>query len=119
MYGFACVLWRVSSNQQRTDKVDLLAIKLNLVEPKGAEDGITLKAGKHNFDLQFEIPSDCPSSFEGRYGRIRYVVKVIYVKSLFNTTKNIPFTVVNPLNLNSYDVNLAVSGLSYISKVFI
>lgn len=109
MYGFAYVRWRVAQNKQRTDKVDLVAITLNLMEPKRAEDLINLKAGKHNFNLQFEIPTDSPSSFEGSYGRIRYMLKVIYVKSLLNTTKNIPFTVVNPLNLNTYDVNLAVS----------
>lgn len=110
VYGFAYVRWTVSQDQSRSDKVDLMKTKLNLKEPKGVDDEVTLEAGKHNFDFQFDIPSNCPSSFEGRHGRIRYMVKVIYVKTLLNTTQNLPFTVVNPLNLNNYDgVNLAVS----------
>lgn len=117
VYGFAYVSWQPSQYESYSDKVDLMNTKVSLKEPKFNEDEITLETGKHNFDFQFDIPTSCPSSYEGRHGRIRYMVKVIYVKSLVNTTKNIPFTVVNPLNLNTYDINLEVSLIILINSL--
>ncbi|KAL5273516.1 hypothetical protein ACFFRR_000325 [Megaselia abdita] len=108
VYGFAYVRWQKSQHHSESDKVDLMKTKINLKEPKCVEDEVTLEAGTHHFDFQFDIPSNCPSSFEGKHGRIRYMIKVIYVRTLVNTTKNHPFTVVNPLNLNNYDVNLSL-----------
>lgn len=34
-----------------------------------------LQAGEHHFPFQFQLPPNCPPSFEGRFGQVRYEVE--------------------------------------------
>lgn len=100
--------WSYSPTLAYTDKVEHINIDTILKEPDDSSDAIKIIAGAHNFDFEFYIPSDCPSSFESMRGRTRYVVKVVYIKPT-RELKSIPFSVVNPLNLNKYSETLKVS----------
>lgn len=71
---------------------------------------LVLPKGSHVFHFETEIPPNCPSSFEGSHGHIRYKVKLIFVHNiLWDKGYSCPFTVINSLNLNHYGSNLWVS----------
>ncbi|KAF2904845.1 hypothetical protein ILUMI_01316 [Ignelater luminosus] len=60
-----------------------------------------LPPGNHIYSFSYNLPAHLPSSFEGRYGNIRYYIKVVMdrpwkldYKHLFN------LNVVSPVNLN-------------------
>ncbi|KAJ0174952.1 hypothetical protein K1T71_009093 [Dendrolimus kikuchii] len=61
-----------------------------------------LNQGHHTFPFECLLPNNCPSSFEGPHGHIRYQVRVILDKA-FNTNeeKLAAIKVVAPLDLNS------------------
>lgn len=62
-----------------------------------------LEAGHHEFEFRFQIPYDCPSSFEGAHGHIRYRIKAVMVTSgmfSFNKEKYAPIIVHTPVDLN-------------------
>ncbi|XP_069137507.1 arrestin domain-containing protein 3-like [Argopecten irradians] len=61
----------------------------------------TIAMGKHTFPFEFQVPSTCPTSHEGTWGRIRYET-VATIEKLFGvgiSTVN-GFTVINPFDLN-------------------
>ncbi|XP_056889620.1 arrestin domain-containing protein 1a [Takifugu flavidus] len=62
----------------------------------------TLKQGKHVFPFKFLLPASCPTSFEGKYGRIIYRVRAIIDTPRFVTDYNTEkfFYLLNLLNLN-------------------
>ncbi|GBP30309.1 Arrestin domain-containing protein 1 [Eumeta japonica] len=60
-----------------------------------------LQPGNHTFNFEFIIPKCCPSSFEHKYGNIRYEIKIIFDRaSKGNKEKKIPMRVISPLDLN-------------------
>ncbi|XP_055902060.1 arrestin domain-containing protein 2-like isoform X2 [Eupeodes corollae] len=70
---------------------------------KGSDTGqeVIVEPGSHVFTFQCLIPENCPSSFEGKYGHIRYVAKVIMINSLSkNHAYTVGFTVLKLLDLN-------------------
>lgn len=81
------------------------------MEPKVNETELTIDAGRHTFDFNFDVPANCPSSYEGYRGEIRYLVRIIFVGPLINQTKAVSFTVLNPLNLNNAGADLSVSAI--------
>lgn len=92
------------------DKIDYINTTSNLIEPKPGEDVLNLAAGTHTFDFQFEVPQNCPSSYESWDGQVRYFMKIIIVRPrIFNQTRNVGFTVINSLNLNHCSQELSVS----------
>lgn len=74
-----------------------------------ADKEFVLNPGEHRFAFLFTIPLGCPSSFESKRGRVRYVVKLVYTRDALRTEKSVAFTVIKPLNLNNHGVNLTVS----------
>ena len=78
----------------------------------GSEDGtnVTIDAGTHTYSFACPIPINCPSSYEGAYGHIRYMVKVIFIRSgTSNRTTTKGFTVLKLLDLNRESALLRVS----------
>ncbi|XP_073960410.1 arrestin domain-containing protein 4-like isoform X2 [Choristoneura fumiferana] len=61
-----------------------------------------LHPGKHEFPFTFPLPDNCPSSFEGEYGHIRYQLKVVVDRAFkFDQEKKISLRVIAPLDLNA------------------
>lgn len=63
---------------------------------------VDMKAGTYNYHFECMLPSDLPSSIEGRIGSVRYFVRVIIdntvlTNEIFKRTLNI----IRPLDLNA------------------
>lgn len=71
---------------------------------------IALEASKHVYNFVCQIPAVCPSSFEGAYGRVRYMVYVKLIRPWkFDQTFSRPFTVLKVMDLNREGLFLRVS----------
>ncbi|XP_023292038.2 arrestin domain-containing protein 17 [Lucilia cuprina] len=69
----------------------------------GSEDGqnFAIDSGTHTYTFSCPIPMNCPSSYEGAFGHIRYMVKVTFIRSgTSNRTHTKGFTVLKLLDLN-------------------
>ncbi|KAH8335505.1 hypothetical protein KR074_003956 [Drosophila pseudoananassae] len=61
----------------------------------------TIQAGVHNYNFACQLPYQCPSSFEGRHGCIRYIAKVLLVRPWkLDQAYTQGFTVLKMLDLN-------------------
>ncbi|CAG5867219.1 unnamed protein product, partial [Menidia menidia] len=62
----------------------------------------TLSPGEHNFPFQFLLPVSVPTSFEGPFGKVVYLVKAAIDTPRFSKDYKAqrPFYLLNPLNLN-------------------
>lgn len=117
VHGFAHVSFK-QFDSRYYDTLDYINTTSNLIEPKPGEDQLSLGPGTHTFDFQFEVPSNCPSSYESWDGQVRYLIKVIIVRPrIFNQTRNVGFTVINSLNLNSCNPDMTVSALYFLMKL--
>lgn len=69
----------------------------------GSEDGqnFAIESGTHTYTFSCPIPINCPSSFEGAYGHVRYMVKLTTIRpSTSNRTTTKGFTVLKLMDLN-------------------
>ncbi|XP_067638757.1 arrestin domain-containing protein 17-like isoform X2 [Eurosta solidaginis] len=66
------------------------------------EDQTTqIMPGIHTFTFACNLPHNCPTSFEGYYGHIRYMVKVVLIRPWkWNQSYTKGFTVLKVLDLN-------------------
>jgi len=71
-------------------------------KPEGASgDDPTMQPGSYEFPFSFTLPLQCPSSFEGQYGHIRYICKAVIDRPWrFDHKCLVPFTVVSLVDLN-------------------
>lgn len=61
-----------------------------------------MQAGTYNFNFDCMLPSDLPSSIEGRIGSVRYVVRVIIDNTvLTNEIFKRALNIIRPLDLNA------------------
>ncbi|XP_045776137.1 arrestin domain-containing protein 17-like isoform X2 [Maniola jurtina] len=73
--------------------------KVYLVGGESGEHSIGV--GQHEYSFQFHLPNNCPSSFEGDYGHIRYEIKAVVDRAFkFDQEKKIAVRVMCPLDLN-------------------
>ncbi|XP_037942940.1 arrestin domain-containing protein 17-like [Teleopsis dalmanni] len=75
----------------------------SLIYLLGSEDNTrsTLGMGVHTYSFACQLPHNCPSSFEGRYGSIRYVVKVTLIRPWkFDQTYTRGLSVLKTVDLN-------------------
>lgn len=69
---------------------------------------IELSAGVTKYKFSCQLPEELPTSFEAKYGRVRYSVHVVLHRPWkFDLTYTVGFTVLKP-----YDLNLQGSLLS-------
>lgn len=62
-----------------------------------------LPEGRHTFPISFILPKDLPTSFEGRWGYVRYTVKVIIDRPWrFDHQFKFAITVLSVYDLNLY-----------------
>ena len=47
-----------------------------MTSSEGEERAVVIPAGNHVFPMEFTLPFDIPASFEGKWGHIKYWVKV-------------------------------------------
>ncbi|XP_017856115.1 PREDICTED: arrestin domain-containing protein 5 [Drosophila arizonae] len=111
--GYAQAQWRrkhgrvVPTNQYRPGRnryfmgrEDYIASTTYLMGSEQAPT-TTIEAGSYTYTFACPIPSHCPSSFEGLYGHIRYLAKVMFIRpGASNRTTNVGFTVLKLLDLN-------------------
>lgn len=66
------------------------------------EDGkMSLDVGQYDYPFSFNLPNAIPSSFEGKYGHVRYTIKGTMERSWkFDNHCNIGFTVNTLVDLN-------------------
>uniref|UniRef100_T1GD16 Uncharacterized protein n=1 Tax=Megaselia scalaris TaxID=36166 RepID=T1GD16_MEGSC len=66
-------------------------------------DTISIAPGIHTFNFACQLPVTCPSSFEGNKGRVRYLVRVSFIRPWkFDQNTTLGFTVLKLADLN-YD----------------
>ncbi|XP_022220373.2 arrestin domain-containing protein 2 [Drosophila obscura] len=97
-----------SSGSSFNGHVDYLATKAYL---HGTSSSIEVKIepGTGTYRFACQIPLTCPSSFEGTYGRVRYVVNVTFVRPWkFDQHFNRCFTVLKVMDLNTESLMLRV-----------
>ncbi|KAG6453952.1 arrestin domain-containing protein 17 [Manduca sexta] len=70
----------------------------------GGESGEhTLQPGHHTFSFQCPIPPNCPASFEGAHGHVRYQIKVVVDRAFkLDQEKVVDIKVLAPLDLNTH-----------------
>ncbi|XP_048733486.1 arrestin domain-containing protein 3-like isoform X1 [Ostrea edulis] len=69
---------------------------------RGEGDNNILPLGRHTFPFDFGLPDVLPSSFEGPWGYIRYVINATLDRPWsFNTNYKRAFTLISPLDLNT------------------
>ncbi|XP_056021613.1 arrestin domain-containing protein 3-like isoform X2 [Ostrea edulis] len=70
----------------------------------------TLPSGSHSIPFEFHLPADCPTSYEGSIGRVRYYVsaRIRKLYEIEHTTMKL-FTVINHLDVNN-DLRLQQSA---------
>lgn len=83
----------------------LLLFKLE----SASEDGLTLPAGSSMYPFQMALPPSLPSSFEGKYGYVRYTVEAKIDRPWkFDHELKTAFTVLSILDLNLEQPSLRV-----------
>lgn len=104
--GYAKVRWEESSTKDSSsdwyfDEIKYFDSVTQCIDTKGVEQ--ILNPGVYTYDFQCILPQDCPSSFEGTYGRIRYDTKIIIVRSFaFNKSYSMGFSVLKIFDLNQH-----------------
>uniref|UniRef100_A0A914V579 Arrestin C-terminal-like domain-containing protein n=1 Tax=Plectus sambesii TaxID=2011161 RepID=A0A914V579_9BILA len=79
-----------SSENYMTEKIDMGVVN------------VTLPPGKHGYPFRCAIGTNCPSSFEGEYGSVRYATRVVLATSEDpSVTLVVPFTVLARVNLGN------------------
>ncbi|XP_037949211.1 arrestin domain-containing protein 17-like [Teleopsis dalmanni] len=111
--GYALAQWKMKHGKRIDDakvkpgrkhvyygREDYIASTTFLV---GSNEGnsMQIEPGIYTYKFACPIPPNCPSSYEGSYGHIRYVAKVTFVRSgSTNRTHTVGFTVLKLLDLN-------------------
>lgn len=80
---------------------------------------VEIQPGLHSFTFSCYLPPQCPSSFEGKCGHIRYIAKIILLRPWkFDQTYSRGFTVLKLLDLNYDSPILRVPASQEIFKTF-
>lgn len=84
---------------------------------QGEQDKNVIGQGCHTFPFNFQIPAgDLPSSFTGKYGKVKYTLEAVLSRSMKTDSKaKIPFTLINRDNLYN-DPTLKTPQQSIVDK---
>ncbi|XP_076629535.1 arrestin domain-containing protein 17-like [Colletes latitarsis] len=107
--GEARVQWeekRTENNRTRrdtyTNSQEYFKYRFNVLN-SNADSRVKIPEGYHEYPFQFQLPHNIPTSFEHKYGHIRYTVKVVIDRPFkFNHECKAAFTVVSMLDLNAH-----------------
>lgn len=68
-----------------------------------ANSRIKIPFGYHKYPFNFQLPYNIPSSFEHKYGHVRYTIKAVMDRPWkFDHQTKIAFTVISTLDLNAH-----------------
>ncbi|XP_054003763.1 arrestin domain-containing protein 17-like [Hylaeus anthracinus] len=108
--GEARVRWTERTNENNrvneqtyTNSQNYFNVQFNILSAPADDSRVRIPVGYHEYPFQFQLPNSIPSSFEHKYGYIRYTVKAVIDRPWrFDHECKAAFTVVSNLNLNSY-----------------
>lgn len=108
--GFCKVHWTTTESRRVDDRdvtytvvhesyEEYCNMKIYLV---GGESGDHhIQPGHYDYPFVFQIPGNCPSTYEGEYGHVRYEIKIVVDKAFqFDQKKTVELRVIAPLDLN-------------------
>ncbi|EDV93351.1 arrestin domain-containing protein 17 isoform X2 [Drosophila grimshawi] len=81
--GYSVTKWserRLANTKLFSGREDYLSSQTYILGSEQSTDRHIIQAGVHNYNFACQLPYQCPSSFEGRYGCIRYIVKVLLIR---------------------------------------
>ncbi|CAD6995998.1 arrestin domain-containing protein 17 [Ceratitis capitata] len=132
--GCADTSWKESTNRTKTDAKGHSKTETETTHYRGHEDYIhsktyllsssenqsaVIEPGIHTYTFACHLPQTCPTSFEGIYGHIRYLIKVELVRPWkFNQNFTRGFTVLKVMDLNYDSPLLRVPCKSEATKIF-
>ena len=99
-FVFMVIKWRVF-------KLFIIFILRYLVSPSSNGDRHVLSEGHHEFEFKFRLPvsSDMATSMEGKFGLVRYFVRVDLDQSwAFTHRAKRVFTVISPVDVNTVEL---------------
>ncbi|KAG6798960.1 arrestin domain-containing protein 17 [Apis mellifera caucasica] len=77
--------------------------KYNIIAKHKSNSRMTIPFGYHEYPFNFQLPHNIPSSFEHKYGHVRYTIKVVMDRPWrFDHQTKIAFTVISTLDLNAH-----------------
>ncbi|KAM8704474.1 hypothetical protein ACLKA7_008995 [Drosophila subpalustris] len=123
--GYASTYWTNSKtdvdNKTTTESYsgheDYMRSKVELLKADRKE--VALELGSHLYNFVCQIPAVCPSSFEGSYGRVRYLVSVKLIRPWkFDQVYSRPFTVLKVMDLNREGLFLRTPAHSEDQKTY-
>ncbi|XP_067638591.1 arrestin domain-containing protein 17-like [Eurosta solidaginis] len=101
--GYALTKWRAKNFHKKENfygREDYMESKTYLMGSETSQK-YTIESGIHTYNFACKLPENCPTSFEGLHGCIRYVVKVtLVIPWKFNQTYTRGLTVLKMLDLN-------------------
>ncbi|XP_032593056.1 arrestin domain-containing protein 2 [Drosophila grimshawi] len=123
--GFAWTYWtenttdfdnKTTSNSYSGHE-DYIKSKVQLLQADG--ENVALEPGSYVYNFACQIPSVCPSSFEGNNGRVRYMVNVKLIRPWkFDQVFSRPFTVLKVMDLNRVGLCLNTPAYSEDQKTY-
>ncbi|KAH8311729.1 hypothetical protein KR044_007714 [Drosophila immigrans] len=123
--GYASTYWTNSKtdveNKTTTESYsgheDYIRSKVELLKAERVE--VALDPGSHVYNFACQIPAVCPSSFEGTYGRVRYMVTVKLIRPWkFDQIFSRPFSVLKVMDLNREGLFLRTPAHSEDQKTY-
>ena len=88
--------------------------RIYLVGTQNGRDEIGLIPGLHEYPFEFQLPYAVPSSFEGKFGHIKYTFRVVIQVPLWmNKVFKEQFTLIKAFNLNDHPVLRVILNLSH------
>jgi len=65
---------------------------------------MSLEPGTRSYNFACQVPINCPSSFEGTHGRIRYMVDVNIIQPWkYDSVFSRAFTVIQVMDIGTYE----------------
>lgn len=118
--GFVNTQWTETDKHSETityhDQYLYLDTNTYLLQAADESETVTIQPGIHTYNFTCHIPSNCPSSFEGAYGHIRYLIKIILLRPWkMDQTFHKAFTVLKVLDLN-YETPLIKMPVNLITE---
>ncbi|XP_060647898.1 arrestin domain-containing protein 3-like [Drosophila nasuta] len=123
--GYASTYWtncktdveNKTTTESYSGHEDYIRSKVELLKAERVE--VALDPGSHVYNFACQIPAVCPSSFEGTYGRVRYMVTVKLIRPWkFDQIFSRPFTVLKVMDLNREGLFLRTPAHSEDQKTY-
>ncbi|KAF5292961.1 hypothetical protein FQR65_LT11078 [Abscondita terminalis] len=95
-----------NEGKQESDRIEVSGyeeyFKIEYYLIGGQGDEVEIPVGHHSYPFTCVLPPTLPSSFEGEYGYIRYIIQITFDRPWkFDQVTKKAFTVLSPLDLNS------------------